>query len=1039
MNTPTLPTIIVTPAPNILTTTDQDDLRYSYSADPAFDNSEGTSAAAISAITSTRPATEPPAPRVLVLNSIDVPARDFSQRPVLNAPQVNMPVQQKRGLVIPPNIKPAAVSKTTVKARSSMPAQTKSTKPNVFYIAPGYLHSVNTCKTDSRKLIQRKFLLHSIQGIKDLCILNGITLSDQTRQSLVDSEGQYVTYINPAVVTTVTTKYLNSGVSDVDVFNNQHISDFAFKMSKAGSKRFCPLVRPSTGNKYEAYMRQLYNFLAIIGDYQSMLILLEYPPSNPPPMNPRSILLFVYHRMEFPGTPLYNDHEQSKSDPLKDVFGQQVLSEGSCRSKSGLSHIFPVIKTLHQSFKQGGTYMHPCEECRALFQVRIKEGITSKFIYCKHHQVQPPHAGIIFGFGNPVSSQTGGVARVVMTGLQKKSGHIETTRDSILPPEVKGLWKVFLATGFKDDDFMRYTMLLQAITLGNRTIGLLGTTMASFNDHLEYGTNSIEFGIQSVGVSVQEKQEQEKTVYSIKFKDDHPWFCFLRHFLIYIWCFRSEAGLHPDAVPCSYTTDEKGDIVVPEPDLATEIVYPLPMSAFLQKDIKLNPVVIRKDDTETEKRVKELIVGKYCDRDFACKAQGQHLWCFKALYSNGIINATDNVNLGNHSTRKSCYFWAITMGGDLALVKEHVRHRTDQCEALYRGDSCTMQRLISEDPELARQMDTFPFEASIISHKQANYLRLQKFKTTQPLPHVSSIQCLAAYFVKEMLHVSPDHKQAKDPLFLLKIAYSRKFGPSSVTNMEQLIKTTPMSYERRQQFYRAYEASKEGATTKSTTPSPPVSYAPNPSQVSATQHTAPPGALGVFGPSYELTLACQNDRPVEEFKLLQYDAANKSIMTRFRMDKAVTSNLKQLIGRPSVFACHRLIHEVASTTAYHYDKSTAVHTPIDDPNNAAGAFNVLPRLNFGVIRSHRTFHDTLRYFAKCLFTCHGGQPHCFLIVHPNWAIVPNNENQISLCLCTSDECVKNKDIIYSDKPKPPKVKVRKAAKTKKRKVDKVDA
>jgi hypothetical protein len=128
--------------------------------------------------------------------------------------------------------------------------------------------------------------------------------------------------------------------------------------------------------------------------------------------------------------------------------------------------------------------------------------------------------------------------------------------------------------------------------------------------------------------------------------------------------------------------------------------------------------------------------------------------------------------------------WGIIGDGELELVKEHVCHKPNKCEKLYRSDSCTIKRFISKDSELCRTMDVYRFEPSVINHKQANYLRLQKFKSTQRLPNVSSIQCLAAYFVKEMLDVSPDHKQAKDHKFLLNIAYSifLPLAPSPIWN-----------------------------------------------------------------------------------------------------------------------------------------------------------------------------------------------------------------------------------------------------------------
>jgi len=1036
MTTHTLPSNIVTPPTDIRTSTSLQDSNYSLTRDPAFDNSEPTSSEALAVLASTRPAAELPAPRILIAAA----AAAHPDRPPLVAPQLNLTgggCKTKGSAQL--NQVHAAGSKPVVKSKpqSYNSTRPKSTKPTVLKLVPKYQHSLNTNISKARLDIQNKFLLHSVKGIKDLCKLNNFTLSAQSTKSLDDCKGLYVSFISPTVISTASTNFLKSGLVNEDEFNNTTVGANAVKISMSGSKRFRAYVGTSTANHCEVYMRQLYTFFAIIGDYMSMLILLEYPPAHPPPMNPHSLLMFVYHRMESPGTPLCTDHHKSKTIPLNDVFGKQVLSEGSCRSKGGLLHVFQPINVLHQEHQFKGNYLGPCSECLANYQSSIKDGkLAWDFEKCGYHKIHTPPLGLLHGYGNPVLSQLVIVAKLAMDKLEVASGHEHKTRDSLMPCEIKELWDVLKANGFQGDDFMRFTMLLQAITLGNRTCGVLGTTMASFNEELKYGINSVEFGIQSIGVSVKEKGEKDKTVYSIKFKDDHPWCCFLRHLLIYVFCNRSVAGQHPDVVSDGFFTDKEGVMIVPPADLATELLYPLPISPHLHKEIKELPVVFVHGEPDEHRAVKNVILEKRQVRDYKCKSTGFTNWLYNKFFSAAIITVLDGVNLGMHSCRKSTYLWAILGGGEHSLVKEHVRHRTEKCEKLYRADSCTMKRLIEEDPELSRKMDVFPFEPSVINHKQANFVRLDKWRSHERLPNISTIQCLARYFVTEMLLVSPDHKQAKDHKYLLNIAYNTKFGDTNLTDMEQLIKTTPMSYERRMQFFRANRVLEDRAETThsggATPPSPPPSYVSNQSQVSSQNHSSPPGSLGVFGPSYEISLACKNDRPVDVFKLLVWDQVEATEQTvRFMVDDM--KNFKKLVGRPSVFACHRLIHEVASTTAYKYNSSTAVHSLIDIPCNAVGSFSVLPNFSFGIIRRYRVHKQALEYFAHCLFTCHAGSPHCFVASHPNWAIVSGRTKQAALCLCTSEQCLLNRNLVRLGPPKVPKTP--KTRQKKKRKVD----
>jgi hypothetical protein len=89
-----------------------------------------------------------------------------------------------------------------------------------------------------------------------------------------------------------------------------------------------------------------------------------------------------------------------------------------------------------------------------------------------------PHLVILLGPGDPVQSEEIIVGKLAMDKLEQASGHQQKTRDALYPVEVKKLWEVLRANGFSADVFMRYTMFIQAITLGNRACGMLGTTIA---------------------------------------------------------------------------------------------------------------------------------------------------------------------------------------------------------------------------------------------------------------------------------------------------------------------------------------------------------------------------------------------------------------------------------------------------------------------------------------------------------------------------------------------------------------------------------
>ena len=62
--------------------------------------------------------------------------------------------------------------------------------------------------------------------------------------------------------------------------------------------------KPATVSNYEGLLKLLWNFLAMIADYESMVILLPRPPPKCPSIKRESVALFVYHRYLPPLSPL---------------------------------------------------------------------------------------------------------------------------------------------------------------------------------------------------------------------------------------------------------------------------------------------------------------------------------------------------------------------------------------------------------------------------------------------------------------------------------------------------------------------------------------------------------------------------------------------------------------------------------------------------------------------------------------------------------------------------------------------------------------
>ncbi|KAH9097852.1 hypothetical protein LEN26_016941 [Aphanomyces euteiches] len=94
-------------------------------------------------------------------------------------------------------------------------------------------------------------------------------------------------------------------------------------------------ARPLTGSApletnsiaaYKKHLRGLYFFCSLVGDYNSLLILLECPPEPfCPSMSPSSIVDFIRFKRQEKGAPFFR---QGSNQQCMDVFGNPVVCMG---------------------------------------------------------------------------------------------------------------------------------------------------------------------------------------------------------------------------------------------------------------------------------------------------------------------------------------------------------------------------------------------------------------------------------------------------------------------------------------------------------------------------------------------------------------------------------------------------------------------------------------------------------------------------------------------------------------------------------------
>jgi hypothetical protein len=93
------------------------------------------------------------------------------------------------------------------------------------------------------------------------------------------------------------------------------------KSSRLGSRP----IEPLTKSNNEIVFRTLWSFCSMIGDYESMLMLLVRPPTNVPAMRVETIDLFLRFKRQSTNSPLLFEDDETEA---LDIFGTPVLAEG---------------------------------------------------------------------------------------------------------------------------------------------------------------------------------------------------------------------------------------------------------------------------------------------------------------------------------------------------------------------------------------------------------------------------------------------------------------------------------------------------------------------------------------------------------------------------------------------------------------------------------------------------------------------------------------------------------------------------------------
>ncbi|KAJ3320221.1 hypothetical protein HDV06_005465 [Boothiomyces sp. JEL0866] len=145
------------------------------------------------------------------------------------------------------------------------------------------------------------------------------------------------------------------------------------------------LVRP----EYEEFYVGLRYFLALIGDWNSFLILLDNAPKKCPAISPENVVMFVKWKTYELDT-VFSD---VNGNAVCDRFGNLVTPQRGWSNYNKVPGLLEAIEELHKVYFLTGPYDDMCKDCFKIYQSSQNHG-------CDDHFKEPKP----FRRGNPIES-----------------------------------------------------------------------------------------------------------------------------------------------------------------------------------------------------------------------------------------------------------------------------------------------------------------------------------------------------------------------------------------------------------------------------------------------------------------------------------------------------------------------------------------------------------------------------------------------------------------------------------------------------------
>lgn len=200
--------------------------------------------------------------------------------------------------------------------------------------------------------------------------------------------------------------------------------------------------------------------------------------------------------------------------PIKDVFGNIILCEGSWKDPKNAEQLISAVGALHAAKGHRETFYDSCEDC-----------IKAENIGCRFHRGSP----LLWRKGNPKNCTL--IEDVLNKNTKDGSDYVAEGDSPLTPWELMDI-RQHLVNSNDLFDFQIFVMILLSVKLFLRADEICSLKIENFNQDL-FVLSEKRF-VEGLAVTIQGKSDKVPVTLMIWADQETPKFCPVRHLLVYL-------------------------------------------------------------------------------------------------------------------------------------------------------------------------------------------------------------------------------------------------------------------------------------------------------------------------------------------------------------------------------------------------------------------------------------------------------------------------------------------------------------------------